>query len=476
MDDVSGPGVAAAVVVVDPVGTIVMVNAMTEQLFGQAGKQLLGQNFDTLVAQEDRAAWAARQAPSTLRLQGRRRDGEHFPIEVRLELMAAADGPLTSATIRDLSALSDRNDAGDLEAARFHLAAMIENSGAAIIGAGLDSRITSWNTAAEKLYGYTRAEALGRSGSFLVPPEQETHNESLGVRFRLGEAMAPYDAVRRRKDGTDVDVSISPSLIRDAAGTVVGYSAFVYDISERKRSERALEAAHEATLIASREYEAFAYAVAHDLRTPLRGIDGFIFLGQEHYAAGDLEAARVQMERARASARKMSRLIDSLLRLAQVNRQLLNRTTIDLSTIVASAITRLREESPARSVETVIQPGLSVMGDADLLGIVLTNLVDNSWKFTRHQPQARIEFGYRDDHYFMKDNGAGFDMAHSEKLFGLFQRLHHQNEFEGTGIGLATSQRIIRRHGGRIWADSSVGNGSTFRFTLPLDPATEISG
>jgi signal transduction histidine kinase len=173
------------------------------------------------------------------------------------------------------------------------------------------------------------------------------------------------------------------------------------------------------------------------------------------------------MDRARASAGQMGRLIDSLLRLAQVSRRLINCTPVDLSLLATAAIDRLRSEFPNRTVETTVRPGIGTVGDADLLDIVVTSLIDNAWKFTRPNPAARIEFGCESDQFVVSDNGVGFDMAHYDKLFGLCQRLHHESEFEGSGIGLATSQRIIRRHGGRIWAESVVGQGSTFRFTIP---------
>jgi light-regulated signal transduction histidine kinase (bacteriophytochrome) len=249
----------------------------------------------------------------------------------------------------------------------------------------------------------------------------------------------------------------------------VGYAAFVYDITERKQTERELAAAHEATLVASREYETFAYAVAHDLRAPLRGIDGFIHLGREAYEAGQTGEAVARLERASANVRQMGALIDGLLRLAQLSRQPIRRTTVDLSALVGVIVAQLSEESPDRVVVSDIEPGVSVLGDADLLRIVMTNLLDNAWKFTRHRRETQLEFGRTDGHCFVRDNGAGFDMVYYEKLFGMFQRLHHQSDFEGTGIGLATTQRIIRRHGGRIWAEGVLDQGSTFFFTLEPD-------
>jgi PAS domain S-box-containing protein len=459
-----------AIMSADLEGRIDSWNAAAERLFGYSAAEALGQSATflkppALVGQSgDRVARLHRGdtlPPSeTIR---RAKDGRDIEVLITHSAIRDPQGTLlgTSIVARDLTEQRKR------EADQFHLAAMINNSGAAIVGVNLAGQITSWNAASEKLFGYPAAEAIGQLGTFLVPPTHDAVLTTPPVRLGTDEAVPPYDAVRLRKDGSTVDVSVTPSVIRDATGAVVGHAAFIYDITERKRAERELAAAHEATLIASNEYESFAYAVAHDLRIPLRGIDGFVFLGQELYEAGQPEGARAHLDRARTAAQQMSRLIDALLRLAQVNRQQLSRTPVDLSACATTTITRLREDLPAREVNVIIQPGLTAIGDPDLLCLVVTNLIDNAWKFTRDHPSARIEFGGGSGRFFVKDNGAGFDMAHYDKLFGLFQRLHHQSEFEGTGIGLATSQRIVRRHGGRIWAESSPGAGTTFTFTLP---------
>ncbi len=453
-----------------PDGRIASWNKAAEKLFGYTAAEAVGQPASFLKPPE----LVGRSGDKVARLrQGetvpafdtvrRTKDGRDVEVSFTHSPILDDDGEVLGVCLiaRDLTQQHAE------EAARFHLAAMIEHSGAAIMAGDIDTRVTAWNAAAEKLFGYTLAEVAGRPMAFLIPPERQEEQRARAERLRQGEVIPPYDTVRIHKDGTRVDVSISPSIIRDAAGRIVGFAAFADDITERKQAERDLKAAHEATLIAGREYEAFAYAVAHDLRAPLRGIDGFIHLGQEYYRDGEAGPAQAQLDRARASARQMGRLIDSLLRLAQVNRQLLSRGEVDLSRIAQTAIARLREESPDRVVQAVIRPGLTTIGDGDLLDVVVTNLIDNAWKFTRGRAEARIEFGVEDGHYVVRDNGAGFDMAHSDKLFGLFQRLHHPSEFEGTGIGLATIQRIIRRHGGRIWAEGALDQGATFWFSLP---------
>jgi light-regulated signal transduction histidine kinase (bacteriophytochrome) len=259
-------------------------------------------------------------------------------------------------------------------------------------------------------------------------------------------------------------------LILDAASNVVGASTVARDISDQKRAERSVARAKEAAETANRELEAFSYSVAHDLRGPLRGIDGFSLVLLEDYSDRLDAGGKELLVRVRESAQHMAELIENLLMLARVSRSEIRHDRVDLSAIAQSAARRLRNGDPDRDLEFVVTDGLVAEGDTRLLGIVFDNLLGNAWKFTSKRTAARVEFG-RTQHagssaYFVRDNGAGFDMAYSSKLFGAFQRLHGSGEFEGTGIGLATVQRIVHRHGGRIWAEAEVERGATFYFTL----------
>jgi len=237
------------------------------------------------------------------------------------------------------------------------------------------------------------------------------------------------------------------------------------------------------------ELEAFSYSVSHDLRAPLRSIDSFSqILLEEH--AGKLDAdGQDCLRRVRAATSRMGQLIDDLLRLSRVTRAEMHLETVDLSALAHSVAAELQGREPQRQVEFTIAPGVTAQGDARLLQVVLENLMGNAWKFTAKQEKARIEFGVLQERdletrrrgdaetlpltaspllpvYFVRDNGAGFDMAYADKLFGAFQRLHSPSEFPGTGIGLATVSRIIHRHGGRVWAEGEVEKGATFYFTL----------
>jgi light-regulated signal transduction histidine kinase (bacteriophytochrome) len=221
---------------------------------------------------------------------------------------------------------------------------------------------------------------------------------------------------------------------------------------------------------ANHELEAFSYSVAHDLRAPLRAIDGFSLVLEED-CAPQLDAhGRDCIVRIRTAVLRMSQLIDGLLDLARVSRGDLSWGQVDLATAARTIGARLRESAPMRDVELVVHDGLDVRGDARLLTAVLENLIGNAWKFTSKVPHARIEVGVRgadgERVFFVSDNGAGFQASYAHKLFGVFQRLHSVAEFEGTGIGLATVQRIVRRHGGRVWAEGEVGRGATFFFKV----------
>ena len=255
------------------------------------------------------------------------------------------------------------------------------------------------------------------------------------------------------------------------------------EVERRNEIEAALASANKALEqrtaqleAANQELQTFAYSVSHDLRAPLRGIDGWSLALAEDYG-GQLDATgRGYLDTIRAETRRMERLIDDLLLFSRAARWEMRKEVVDLSALARTVTQRLQQAQPGRQIKFEVAPGLGAAGDARLLEIALTNLLGNAAKFTGPRPEAKIEFGCTTEEdpqtqvrhmvFFVRDNGVGFDMAHADKLFGAFQRLHRASEFPGTGIGLATVQRIVHRHGGRIWAEAKVDQGATFYFTL----------
>jgi len=268
----------------------------------------------------------------------------------------------------------------------------------------------------------------------------------------------------RRKQFEDETRRVREQLLRAELEAVEARAAREM-AEERAKLVAELEAKNE-------ELESFSYSVAHDLRAPLRSIDGFGLALLEDYADKLDDDGKQYLAYVRESAQQMSQLIDDMLALSQVTRGEFERARVDLTRIARSVGAQLTRVAPDRQVDFAVAEGLIAEGDARLMTIALENLLGNAWKYTGGRERACIEVGMTDGDpraFFVRDNGAGFDMAYADKLFGMFQRLHAKSEFEGTGIGLATVHRVIRRHGGRIWADAAVGRGATFFFTLDGD-------
>jgi light-regulated signal transduction histidine kinase (bacteriophytochrome) len=278
-----------------------------------------------------------------------------------------------------------------------------------------------------------------------------------------------------RKNGTEFPIEISLSPLETEGGLLV--SAAIRDVTQRKRMEEDVQKLNEdlrqraAQLeAANKELEAFSYSVSHDLRAPLRSIDGFSHVLLEDYSDQLPDEGRGYLERVRAAAQRMAVLIDDLLNLSRVTRTAVQPKFINLSKMAEEIAEGLRENQPDRQAEFSITPDLMVEADPNLIHIVLENLLSNAWKFTSKREQTIVEFGQKahvkERTFYVRDNGVGFNMEYADKLFGVFQRLHSMSEFPGTGVGLATVQRIISIHGGRIWAESTEGKGTTFYFTL----------
>jgi PAS domain S-box-containing protein len=314
------------------------------------------------------------------------------------------------------------------------------------------------------------AEAVGKSDFDFFPHAQVSYEKEQEI-IRSGKPLIDQEERVVWPSGEETWVSSTKVPLFDPQGKIIGTFGISRDITERKQSEVALQKTKLELEAANKELEAFSYSVSHDLRAPLRSVDGFSQARLEDYGAVLPPEARNFLERIRNSAQRMAELIDDLLDLSRVTRAPLKRVSVDLSKLAENTAAELKRNDADRTVRFIIASNLRAEGDPHLLQIVLENLMNNAWKFTSKVKQAEIQFGskYEDVNviYFVRDNGAGFDMTYANKLFGAFQRLHSVTEFPGTGVGLATIQRIIHRHGGRIWAEGAVNQGATFFFTLP---------
>jgi PAS domain S-box-containing protein len=343
-----------------------------------------------------------------------------------------------------------------------------------------DFRFLRVNHGAEENLGYRRDE-LHNKCAYDIKPEfdKERFTEFVGPLLRGECEELNFETVHQRKDGSTYPVDVHLQLSR--AETPFVFVAIILDITDRKEAERKLHEYQEhledmveqrtRNLVAvNRELESFCYSVSHDLRAPLRSIDGFSQALLEDYGNKLEEDAQNYLGRVRSSTQRMGQLIDDLLKLSRVVRSDMNMLKVDLASLARNVETQLRERFPDRNVEFVVADDLCAQGDERLLLTMLENLISNAWKFTANNDPARVELGEteQDGHkvYYIKDNGAGFDEAYVHKLFEPFQRLHSMQEYEGTGVGLATVQRIIRRHGGEVWAEGKIDQGATVFFTL----------
>ncbi|HSY22872.1 MAG TPA: PAS domain S-box protein [Polyangiaceae bacterium] len=464
-----------AMVITSEDGTIVFANGQCEALFGYAGTDLIGRPFDLLVPERSRNMRFG-QGAGHLRtnevqrvgaesdVHGLRKDGTEFPIEVNQSPLETEEGLLVSNAIRDITG---RKEA---ERRRARLAAIVNSSDDAIMSKTLDGTITSWNAGAERILQYAAGEIVGRSIAVLVPPGRENEERQVLDALARGEVQR-FDTKRRRKDGVDVDVSVAISPIRDSGGVIVGISDVARDITERKRAELALARAKDAAVAANRELQSFSYSVAHQLRAPLRGMSGFAQVLIEDLGDKVDADGRACLLKIQSNAAAMSTLIDDLLSLSRVTRSDWRPEPVDLSSVFRSAIAKQAASEPRERMDVVVRDQVFALADRRLMRSLFENLASNGWKFTVKTAEPRIEFGVMEAGgervFFVRDNGAGFDMAYANKLFAPFQRLHTVAEFPGTGIGLATAARVVARHGGRIWAEGRVGHGAVFYFTLP---------
>lgn len=483
---------AEGVVVYDAQCRILSANQAAQRILGLSANEIIGQtSIDPRwrTIREDGTDWpgdlhASMQTlrtgePQTGVIMGvHKPDGTLTWLSINSRILPGLDASRTRGVVTSFTDVTRHKSA---EARQRLAASVFDHAAEAIMITDRNNEIISVNRAFSEITGYSEQEVIGknprlRNFSMQDPSFYKNMWESIREKGRWSGEI--WD---RRRNGDAFCQYLSISTVRDENGEIANHCSMFTDITERKNAESALQRLNaeleqrvvertQALEQANREMQSFSYSISHDLRAPLRAIDGFskiVLAG----SAGKFDQETIDnLGRIAAAAERMGWLIDDLLKLSQVSRTELRRQAVNLSQIAGEVAKNLAQVPPERQVEVLIAPDMMVDADQGLIQIVLENLIGNAWKFTSRTDGAKIEVGQqeRDGEMicFVRDNGAGFDMRYAGKLFGAFQRLHTQREFEGTGIGLSIVQRIVVKHGGRTWAEAKSGAGATLYFTL----------
>jgi PAS domain S-box-containing protein len=465
--------------IVAPDGTLLFMNSPGVGMVGaSSAKAVIGKSIYDIIAPEDRDRFRqfneriCRGEKASLDFDIVGLKGARCHLETHAAPLRHDGSTVHLAITRDITERRRTERAAQL------LSSIVDSSDDAIISKDLSGTITSWNKSAERLFGYTATEAVGQPVTMLIPADRQEEEPMILARLRRGERVDHFETVRRRKDGTLLDISLTISPVKDGRGVIIGASKIARDISEGKRSHAALLTSEArfrqlATDLqrANEDLEQFAFSASHDLQEPLRSVKIYSELLTNHFGDGLDADARNFMRYLRNGATRMEALVRDLLTYTQVTKFEKPAEITDANEALETALSNLAgaiAQSGAQ-ITTEQLPSLPVHGTH--LQQLFQNLIGNAIKYRSvdQPPQVHVAVERKNGHWIfaVSDNGIGIDPADKENIFGLFKRLHTNDEYSGTGIGLAICQRIVDRYHGRIWVESEPGRGSTFRFTLP---------
>lgn len=461
-----------AMVIVGNDGKIQMVNAQTEKLFLYQREELIGNTVEALIPQRytknhpgHRTNFfgdpRVRGMGIGLELYGRRKDDTEFPVEISLSPLETETGIVALAAIRDISLRKKSEE---------KFKALLESAPDAMLIVGQDGKIQMVNAQVRNIFQFERNEIEGQPVEILIPERFHSahprHRQGFFSDPRIRGMGIGLELFGKRKDGVEFPVEISLSPLETEEGTLA--LAAIRDITERKKSEYQIQQLNRELEEHIVELESFSYSVSHDLRAPLRAIDGFIAMFTDKFQdTVDPEGKRL-LDNIRRNVTKMSNLINDLLMLSRIGAKDIDRTHINMKTLVNSVLDEFKETHNRATVRVSdLHPAF---GDIALMRQVFFNLISNAFKYSSKREQPHIEIGSVESkgeiQYYIRDNGVGFDMEYYNKLFGVFQRLHSPQDYNGTGVGLAIVKRVVTRHGGHVWAEGREGEGATFYFSL----------
>ncbi len=477
-------------------GQIVLWNPAATEIFGYSYAEAFKLRVEALVPAYLRAQHRAGMSRyletghgpyidsrTVLDLPALRKTGEEIRIEMTLSTISpvhdsGSEGRFVLAIIRDVTERKRMEEA--LRESEEQFRALIQNALDLVMVTEADGTIRYISPSAKRVLGYLPEEVVGTNTADYVHPDdvEKAFGEFAEALAKPGVYSVAVETRVRHKDGSWRCLEgIANNMLNDpiTRGVVFNHR----DVTDRKQTERDLSQRAGELAIANAELEQFAYSISHDLQAPLRSTISFSQILLEDYADELDEEGKDYLGRVATAGQRMSQMMEGLLILSRLMSVGMHREMVNLRALAENITQGLQQSAPERSVEFAMDGNLVVEGDRRLLKTLLENLLGNAWKFTLKQPQARIELGTLEHGgvaaYFVRDNGVGFDMTYADKLFGVFQRLHGADEFEGMGLGLATAARIVRRHGGRVWAEGKVGRGATVYFTLQHGAELELN-